>query len=376
MPVTAQSIAINALSHAIGGGVAVARSLTAAIARERPTAELILLCSNPEVARGPYPANVRTFLHPTLGAFLLRTAWEQTRLPSVLEKIGAEILLNLGGFSVFSTGIPQISVWQNPNIYTRLNVRRSAAIRLQIILQRRAQALSMRKSTLNVFLSDEGVRECTTRWPMHQISHRVIHHGIELESSAEEATACFEFDRPFVLAIGHSYFHKNYEALIDAMDRYRTEHGDGLMLVIAGGAVYDSYHRTLLDDIAKRNLAETVRFLGPTSKGQIMGLCRRAKVYVTTSLLESFGLTPLEAMSQGLPALVSNTSCLPEICADAALYCDPRDPADIARKLHTLCSDDDLREMLRTRGFERAKSFTWERCARGYLAATDDCLRA
>ena len=56
-------------------------------------------------------------------------------------------------------------------------------------------------------------------------------------------------------------------------------------------------------------------------------------------------------MSRGFPALVSAASCLTEICGDAALSCDPRDPDEIARKLHDLCSDTALRAELRERGF-------------------------
>ena len=373
---TAQSISINALSQTIGGGVAVAQHLTAAMARERPNADFTVLCSSREVADGPYPVNVTPLFHPALGSLPLRIAWEQAKLPRVLEQLEADVLLNLGGFSIFPTNTPQISVWQNPNIYTRVAIRRSATVRMQIIMQRCAQYFSMRKSTLNIFLSHDSVRECATRWPMHKIPHRVIYHGIELESDSGNGTTAVELDRPFALAVGHSYFHKNYEALIDAMAVYRTTYGEELMLVIAGGAVDDSHHRWLLDTIKRGNLDETVRFLGPTSREQVACLYRRAMVYVTTSLLESFGLTPLEAMSQGVPTLVSNTSCLPEICEDAALYCDPHDPAEIARKLHDLCSDAALRENLRERGFERVTRFSWESCARDYLAALDSCLPA
>jgi len=121
---TARSIAVNALSHAIGGGVAVARNLTAAMARERPDADFTLLCSSHEVADGPYPGNVRSILHPSLRSLPLRTAWEQIRLPGVLERMRADVLLGLGGFRVFATRIPQISVWQNPNIYARTAIWR------------------------------------------------------------------------------------------------------------------------------------------------------------------------------------------------------------------------------------------------------------
>ena len=55
------------------------------------------------------------------------------------------------------------------------------------------------------------------------------------------------------------------------------------MLVLAGGAVDDSHHRWLLDFLKRRNLDETVRFLGPTSRDQVTRLYRHAMVYVTTS---------------------------------------------------------------------------------------------
>jgi glycosyltransferase involved in cell wall biosynthesis len=370
----AQSIAINALSQTIGGGVAVARNLTAAIAKERPTAQFTMLCSSREVANAPYPSNVTPTLHPTLDSLPLRIAWEQARLPRVLRQVEADTLLNLGGFSSFATDIPQVSVWQNPNIYTRVAIRRSTVVRAQIILQRWAQSWSMKKSALNIFLSHDGVRECATRWPMDKISHRIIYHGLDRHTDPKDAAPTVELDRPFVLAVGHCYFHKNYETLIDAMAWYRSAYGDDLMLVIAGGAISDSHYRNLQSSIEHKNLEATIRFLGPTSRDQVTHLYRHARAYVTTSLLESFGLTPLEAMSNGLPALVSNASCLFEICGEAALYCDPCDPEDIARKLHELCTDDAQREILRERGLDRVTRFTWESCARDYLSALDSCL--
>jgi len=376
MSATASSIAVNALSQTLGGGVAVARNLTAALAARRPGARFALLCAHREVADGPYPANVEVILRAAPRSLPLRVAWEQLTLPGVLERARAEVLLGLGGFALFTSRIPQVCVWQNPNIYTRARIRRSAALRAQIVAQRRAQYFSMKKAALNVFLSWDGVRECSTRWPMQEIPHQVIYHGIERGATAERDRAPGEFDRPYALAVGHSYYHKNYAALIEAMDLYRSRYGDDLALVVAGGAVSAAHHRSLTDSVERRGLRGTVHLLGAVSRERLAQLYRNATVYVTTSLLESFGLTPLEAMSHGLPVLASNASCLPEICADAALYCDPRDPAEIARKLRELCGDDALREKLRARGFERLARFSWERCAEEHLAALDRCLRA
>ena len=79
----------------------------------------------------------------------------------------------------------------------------------------------------------------------------------------------------------------------------------------------------------------------------------------------------MEAMAAGCPVLVSTAASLPEICGDAAIYCDPYRYEDIASKLLGLLEDKDLREELRRKGYERARTFSWERC----VSQTCDVMR-
>jgi alpha-1,3-rhamnosyl/mannosyltransferase len=54
---------------------------------------------------------------------------------------------------------------------------------------------------------------------------------------------------------------------------------------------------------------------------------------------------------------------MPEVCGDAALYCDPEDERDIAQALLRLAGEPALRERLATAGRERARRFSWDACA-------------
>jgi glycosyltransferase involved in cell wall biosynthesis len=65
-------------------------------------------------------------------------------------------------------------------------------------------------------------------------------------------------------------------------------------------------------------------------------------------------------MSVGCPVITSREASLPEICGDAALYCDWRDPGDIAATIRRVCGDAALRSTLATRGLARARRFTWD----------------
>jgi len=93
-----------------------------------------------------------------------------------------------------------------------------------------------------------------------------------------------------------------------------------------------------------------------------------AAVFVYPSLYEGFGLPVLEAMQCGVPVLTSNVSSLPEVAGDAALLVTPTEVDDIAYGLRRLLEDAELRAELRARGYQRAREFSWERCARETLA--------
>ncbi len=360
-------VAIDALSQVVGGGVSVARDLSHAMAEERPQTRFDLFCVSDALAAHPFPDNVRVIRQPGLASLRRRTWWQQVVFPGVLRQGGYDALLGLGGFAIFRSPVPQVSVWQNSNVFTRVPVSRTWKVDAYIWLQRAIQGFSMRRAEGNVFLTRDSLGEAATRWDMDRIPHVVIPHGVGRPAAGSE-----DGDRPegdYVLTVGHLFFHKNYEALIEAAARYRERFGDPPAILIAGGVVDAAYERRLDELVRRHRLEEVVRFLGPQPAARVAALYAGARACVVTSRLESFGLTPLEAMTHDVPVLAGRTTCLPEVCHDAALYCDPHDPDDIAEKLHRVLRDEALRSELRTKGRARVARFSWSNSARSYLAA-------
>jgi glycosyltransferase involved in cell wall biosynthesis len=109
---------------------------------------------------------------------------------------------------------------------------------------------------------------------------------------------------------------------------------------------------------------------GYVTDSELRALYEHAICLVFPSLYEGFGLPALEAMACGCPAVVTNTSSLPEVCGDAVLYCAPRDPDDIAQKV-MMTQDPETREELRRRGIDRARCFTWKDAAGKLLTLLD-----
>ena len=97
-------------------------------------------------------------------------------------------------------------------------------------------------------------------------------------------------------------------------------------------------------------------------------LYNAASMLVYPSFYEGFGLPPLEAMTCGTPAIVSNIKVMPEVVGDAALLIDPHDVEELGTAMYRLLTDDALRRDLIAKGLKRAARFSWEQAARETLA--------
>ena len=153
---------------------------------------------------------------------------------------------------------------------------------------------------------------------------------------------------PFLLYPTNNWPHKNHERLFEALALLRHERPE-LRLLLTG------------TDHEPQQLPEGVEALGYVSLAELASLYRRASCLVFPSLYEGFGQPPLEALASGCPVAVARATSLPEVCGDAARYFDPAEPDEIAAAVvDALDHPDELRE----KGIERARAFTWDRCAR------------
>jgi glycosyltransferase involved in cell wall biosynthesis len=177
---------------------------------------------------------------------------------------------------------------------------------------------------------------------------------------------------PYLLYVGNVKPHKNVAALVRAFLRVadRVPHRLAIVGRLDG-------MRTSDDEV--RRLAATsdrVHLAGEVSDEALAAWVRHADAFAFPSLYEGFGLPPLEAMAADCPCLVSTAASLPEVCGDAALYCDPRDEAGMGERIVSLATDIPLRESLRARGRARAALYTWDRCAAGTVEAIEATLAA
>jgi glycosyltransferase involved in cell wall biosynthesis len=136
-------------------------------------------------------------------------------------------------------------------------------------------------------------------------------------------------------------------------------------LVFAGDS--DWAAQPILEAAQRSPAHDYMQFLGHVGREDMAVLMSCANALILVSLCESFGIPVVEAMSCGTPVITSNNTAMPEIVGDAALLVDPYDVPAISEALERMMTDEGLQEDLRSRGFERARMFTWEKTARKTL---------
>ena len=189
-------------------------------------------------------------------------------------------------------------------------------------------------------MSESETRQCCTR-------HGLNHGG-------------------YLLAVGTIEPRKN---LIQALRAYQELPGrvqEQYPLVIAGmkGWLYASIEQEMAPLIRKGR----VRLLGYVSDEELPQIYAGATALLYTSVYEGFGLPPLEGMASGVPVITSNQSSIPEVVGDAAIMVDPHDVRALKEAVMLVIEDAEKAQQLRELGIERAKGFTWEKCARDTVA--------
>lgn len=172
----------------------------------------------------------------------------------------------------------------------------------------------------------------------------------------------------FLLFVGRIFPNKNFGNLVKALAKVREQLP--LPLVVAGGVRW-KYEKDLAV-VQELGLTDQIMFLDFVTQQDLVHLYNLARCFVYPSFYESFGLAQVEAMACGCPVVAANTGALPEIAGDAAAFCDPHDPSDIARAILGVAGDDAVRSDRSARGLARASEYTWERCARETLGVLEE----
>jgi glycosyltransferase involved in cell wall biosynthesis len=165
-----------------------------------------------------------------------------------------------------------------------------------------------------------------------------------------------------VLYVGSEEPRKNISVVLRALKDLTREIPE-VKLIKAGGSGGDMFRQQCIDEINRLDLAKNVIFTGEVSDVELLALFNIADVFVFPSLIEGFGLPPLEAMACGCPVIASDRTSLPEVIGDAGILLDPEDPVVWRNAMFRILDEPATRETMRQKSLRQAAMFSWDSCA-------------
>ena len=100
-----------------------------------------------------------------------------------------------------------------------------------------------------------------------------------------------------------------------------------------------------------------------TTAADFPAIYQQALCLIYPSIFEGFGAPLLEAMCSGLPVISSNTSSLPEVAGDAALYFSPDDDNLLSQHMMQIADNKTVAISLREKGLKQSEKFSTENYA-------------
>jgi glycosyltransferase involved in cell wall biosynthesis len=341
------------------GMVTVAVELARALVAGRGADTFTLLCSR---ERPPALADLdcEAVLAPYRHEVLLKARW----LPTIEPQLGCDAIL----YPYWPSpprrrpGAPPAAIFVHDLAF---RLRPSEVPWQQRLYFGTVLGPALRQAAAVLVPSETTRRDLLSAYPLPGLGERVTVVPEGLSGPAHAGSLPEGIEPGFILAVGTIEPRKNYPRLLAAYRRLHSQPG-APQLVIAGrpGWAYG-------DTLQKIRMEPGVRYLGHVDEPTLAALYKSASVLAFPSLYEGFGLPLLEAMAQGVPALIGKSGALPELAGGSAIEVNAEDVEAIAAGLEKLLSDEGLRSKLGEAGKRRAAGFTWEKAA----ASTLDILR-
>jgi len=310
-----------------------------------------------EVASAPYPI------------------WEQVNLPAAAKKAHCDLLHCTSNTAPVVTSVPLIITLHDIIYMESLSILKKGFTPYQKFgnLYRRFVVPQVVRSSARIITVSEFEKKRIGEF-FHVNDHKLkaIYNGVSNhfkpvtdKDYLNLIKAKYKLPDKFFFFFGNTDPKKNTPGVLKALSLFLNSSEEKIPLVMLD---FDRTELTrIINDIGDLTLHEYIHLTGYVPNTELPALYALSTIFLYPSLRESFGIPMLEAMACGVPVITSNTSSMPEVGGNAALFIDPFKPEEITGAMKKLLSDPSLCESLILKGFENARKFSWKAMAEQVL---------
>ena len=292
--------------------------------------------------------------------------WEQYYLPIAVKKAGIDILHCTSNTAPIFLDVPLILTLHDIIYLEKWNFTEGTNYQIVGNLYRRWNVpivVKFAKHILTVsdFEKDKIVKYFGFNNQLVSTAYNGVgNHFKTITDKNELARVKKIYNLPddYLFYLGNTDPKKNVVGVLKALSILKSQ---GLL---KSKLVMFDINREFINEIMKQindtTLMEDIVFCDYVPNVDLPAIYSQANLFLYPSIRESFGIPLLEAMACGTPIITSNTSSMPEVAGNAAVFVNPFEANEIANAIIELQKNPEKRQELIHNGKKRVDHFTWK----------------
>lgn len=365
---------LNGLAASAGAGLTYFRNVVPELSGRSGTQITVAL--TPKIRREFKQAPKVSFLELETSSVARRFWQEQTRLPSLIQSCGADVLISTGNFALRNSPVPQILLSGN-SLYTSAEFYRDLRARgdYRLFLDTRIKAILAKRSiqwaNCTVAPTETYAQELR-RWTGGNVVS--IYHGFDPDLFFRDSSSLpVEIQQKLLsedgalrlLFVSHYNYYRNFETLLRAIPMLRDRVAPRkvklfLTCKLSSGENPGSYRTEAAASLVRQlGISDQVVELGAIPYHLLHHIYRNCDIYVTPAYAETFAHPLVEAMASGIPVVASDLDVHLEVCGEAAIYFRCFSPEELAAQVLRIAFSQVLARTLADHGLLRSQIFSW-----------------
>ncbi|MBU3662807.1 MAG: glycosyltransferase family 4 protein [Bacteroidetes bacterium] len=305
---------------------------------------------------------------------LLYIAYFEISVKQKLKQLKPDLFLSLDGFLVTHCNTPQLPVMHDINFLHHPKDLKPAYRWYYNYFFPKFAITAKRIATV----SEYSKRDIHLNYGISLDKIDVVYNGtnegyrILKEEDISVTRQKYSEGKPYFIFVGSQSPRKNLLKLIKAFNLFKEASSSDFHLVLAGSSFWGN--NALKEVWEQSEYKNQIHFTGRLAQEDLEKVVGAAFALSFIPYYEGFGIPMVEAMAAGVPVIAANTSCLPEIAGDAALYVDPFNTQDIANGMMRLVQEKGLSALLIEKGLVQAKTYSWDKSAHLLWQSIEKCL--
>jgi glycosyltransferase involved in cell wall biosynthesis len=292
--------------------------------------------------------------------------WEQVLLTKAVKEHGVELLHCTSNTAPLNLSIPLVVTVHDIIYLEKWNFSKGTLYQIVGNLYRRWNVPPVvKKSAMIITVSDFERKRIKEHFGLNDDQVRTVYNGVgdhfkRVTDAVTLASVKQKYALPdnFVFYLGNTDPKKNIIGVMRTLSLLRRQNKLNFQLLMLD--IDREFLHRIADQIGDPEILSYISFSGYVPNNELPAIYSMARLFLYPSLRESFGIPILEAMACGVPVVTSDTSSMPEVAGNAALFANPNNPEEIAEKITLLLEKPDLANDLILKGLLRSRQFSWK----------------